>query len=100
MRITYSSNNSGGGWWLTDEDWHNLAAAGWDVHWEMLKWWLDALATKASKDFATPRDAVAEFERVTGQDADEEGCECCGPPHLFYYIDEAGEYHDLEEAEM
>lgn len=33
MRVRYSSNNSGGGWWLKDEDWQALAAAGWDVIW-------------------------------------------------------------------
>ena len=31
MKIVYSSNNSGGSWWLSDEDWKKLEAAGWNV---------------------------------------------------------------------
>lgn len=31
--LEYSSNNSGGDFWLKDEDWHALEAAGWVVHW-------------------------------------------------------------------
>ena len=33
MKVEYSSNNSGGGWWLKDEDWKALEAAGWKVEW-------------------------------------------------------------------
>lgn len=33
MKITYSSNNSGGSWWLTDKDWKALDKAGWHVIW-------------------------------------------------------------------
>jgi len=28
--------------------------------------------------------AIKEFEAITGEDADDEGCECCGQPHNFY----------------
>ena len=83
MKITYSSNNSGGSWWLSDEDWKNLEAAGWKVAWREPKY-LDALATSASKDFPSVEDAIREWEEVTGQYASDEGCECCGPPHSFY----------------
>lgn len=94
MRVTYSSNNSGGSWWLTDDDWRNLEAAGWDVQWKKDgERFLGALAMKASKDFGDPADAIAEFERITGQDASAEGCNCCGSPHSFEYTDDAGEYH-------
>jgi hypothetical protein len=31
--VEYSSNNSGGGWWLKDQDWRALEAAGWHVEW-------------------------------------------------------------------
>lgn len=31
--IEYRSNNSGGSWWLSDDDWLALEAAGWVVHW-------------------------------------------------------------------
>jgi len=33
MKVEYSSNNSGGAWWLKDEDWKALEAAGWKVVW-------------------------------------------------------------------
>jgi hypothetical protein len=101
VTVTYESNNSGGSWWLRDEDWHKLAAAGWAVDWEKDKTgplrkgerFLGALAMRASKDFADPREAIAEFERITGQDASDEGCNCCGPPHSFSYKDADGGYH-------
>lgn len=31
--ILYDSNNSGGSFWLTDENWRDLEAAGWHVEW-------------------------------------------------------------------
>lgn len=33
MKIEYRSNNSGGSWWLSDEQWLALEAAGWTVEW-------------------------------------------------------------------
>lgn len=105
MRVEYDSNNSGGGWWLKDEDWKALEAAGWDVEWEkgrkdirVLKAdadgrWLGALATKASKNFETPGEAMREFEKVTGQTVSDAGCSCCGPPHSFdWAVGEGREY--------
>ena len=50
---------------------------------------LDALAHEASKDCPTMADAVREWERITGEDASDEGCTCCGPPHTFS-TDEGG----------
>lgn len=88
MKIEYSSNNSGGGWWLSDENWKALEKAGWAVEWKKEKW-LGALATSASKDFPTVAEAIREFESVTAQDASDEGCNCCGPPHSFSW-DEGG----------
>jgi len=104
IKVDYSSNNSGGSWWLTDEDWLALEAAGWDVDWCKDKTgglggadedgrWLGALATSASKDFASMREAVEEWERVTSGNASDEGCNCCGEPHYFSGQDnETGEY--------
>lgn len=37
MYIEYESNNSGGSWWLEDEHWRALEAAGWKVLWVSLK---------------------------------------------------------------
>lgn len=104
VEVTYSSNNSGGSWWLSDTDWLALEQAGWDVAWvrdyadtRLAKGtdgrWLGALATSATRKGSNPSDVVAEWERITGQKASEEGCNCCGPPHSFNYTDEEGEYH-------
>jgi len=92
----YSSNNSGGTWWLKDEDWRKLEAAGWRVRWvkdgghPFLKpgedRWLGALATAAFKAFPSEDAARDEFEAITGQDANAEGCNCCGQPHNFYEV--------------
>lgn len=93
--IRYSSNNSGGYWWLSDEDWKNLEKAGWKVEWNRDikpssgslrsgERWLGALATDATREGLTLRGAIAEFEDITGQNADDEGCNCCGAPHYFY----------------
>lgn len=84
MIVEYSSNNSGGDWWLKDQDWKNLELNGWIVQWRN-KRWLDALATRASKEFEYPRDAMKEFEAITGQDVTDEGCNCCGAPHVFQW---------------
>lgn len=103
--VEYDSNNSGGGWWLKDEHWHALAAAGWEVDWfadadpnapfaSSYKdgRWLGALATKARRRGLSIRDAIDEFERVTGQDVSDEGCNCCGEPHSFTEYDSDDKY--------
>jgi hypothetical protein len=103
MKITYSSNNSGGGWWLKDEDWYKLEEAGWKIKWhkdQKGKWfkadaegrWLGALAGEASKNFKTVREAMEEFERITGQDVTDEGCNCCGAPHSFNWTKDGWQY--------
>lgn len=92
--IYYSANNSGGSWWLTDDDWYALERAGWKVEWyenETDPWgnqypdgrFLGALATKAIRYDVSMSDAISEWEDITGQDADEQGCSCCGGPHYF-----------------
>ena len=95
MKVEYGSNNSGGDWWLEDKDWFALEKAGWKVSWvkddpdaffhkEGQERWLGALATKAVREGLSLKEAVAEWETITGQSADREGCECCGRPHSFY----------------
>lgn len=116
--VKYDSNNSGGHWWLSDEDWDKLAAAGWNVHWnghggrrpessysdplapvkDVGERWLGARTGSAAKEFENPADAIAEFERVTGQDASAEGCNCCGPPHSFEYEDADGKHYASAEV--
>lgn len=95
----YSSNNSGGDWWLTDQNWRDLEAAGWRVDWyadREDKWgkgdrFLGALATSAEREGLSFRDAIAEWERVTGKEANALGCSCCGTPHSF--SSDEGDYY-------
>jgi len=54
--------------------------------------WLGALAKRAFKDFPSLKDAMEEFEKITGQDITDEGCNCCGPPHCFETHGENREY--------
>ena len=95
--LEYDSNNSGGSWWLSDENWFDLEEAGWKVNWKKDELdplfrhsirdgrWLGALATSASKEFNSEREGIAEWERITGQSERDNGCECCGPPHRFWF---------------
>lgn len=57
--------------------------------------WMGALATEASVERATMKEAIEEFERITGQDASAEGCNCCGAPHSF---SSDGEYASGEDV--
>lgn len=103
MYVEYSSNNSGGYWWLTDQDWKNLEAAGWEVQWVKdqedgifrkagEERWLGALATRAIRRDVSLRVAQAEFEDATGQYVDDTGCDCCGQPHYFSEYNDDGSY--------
>ena len=99
-RVEYRSNNSGGGWWLKDEDWKNLEAAGWEIDWikdqedsliSKGDRWLGALAKTATRRGLSLRDAAEEWEKVVNQSPLEAGCSCCGQPHDFTEYDESGE---------
>lgn len=117
ITVKYESNNSGGSWWLSTEIWEKLEEAGWIVHWieknkgstlsgvpessykEPLKPcpreggnWLGCEAKSAAKQFNTIQEAISEWEIITGQNAAEEGCNCC-PPHTFEWTDENGLSH-------
>lgn len=52
--------------------------------------WLGAYATSAAKRFDNPDDGVDEWERVSIQNASDEGCNCCGPPHSFTWESDDG----------
>lgn len=110
MKITYNSNNSGGGWWLKDKDWKALEKAGWKVDWfagqkrEYFKpdadgRWLGALATSASKNFKNIQEALEEFERITGQNVTDEGCNCCGAPHSFEWKKRGEKYNEYASGD-
>ena len=93
QEVTYSTNNSGGNFWLSDQDWINLENAGWEVEWIKDQTgrsgvkndrFMAALATSAIRRGLSERMAIAEWQDIVGQDPDEEGCPCCGGPHSFY----------------
>lgn len=44
---------------------------------------LDAAATAATIEADSMATAVRQWETVTGKDATDNGCGCCGPPHSF-----------------
>lgn len=101
--VEYSSNNSGGSWWLSDQNWKDLEAAGWEVQWvkdeegnifqeKGEERFLGALAWKAIRRDVSLRVAMAEFEDVTGEDPDASGCDCCGQPHYFGEYDDEGNW--------
>lgn len=81
--IRYSSNNSGGSFWLSEADWDALRDAGWEVD-EPGMW---GEPTGAYRFGVSMDEAIDEFDRVTRQYSDDEGCDCCGPPHNFYEED-------------
>lgn len=90
MKVEYSSNNSGGSFWLSDQNWRDLEAAGWTVEWCKERW-LGTLATRASREGLTLGAAIAEWEDVTGENSSDLGCSCCGTPHSFHFEGDNGE---------
>lgn len=100
--LTYSHNNSGGHWWLSDSDWEALAENGWKVDWYADREdsifgahedgrFLGALASGAEIDTDDPEKTIADWERITGENALSLGCNCCGAPHSFTYEGEKGD---------
>jgi len=73
MTVQFSENNSGGSWWLNEEQYQALRDGGWTVE-----------DHRATKEFNTLEEGVEEWERLTGEDSDTLGCECCGRPYQFY----------------
>jgi hypothetical protein len=102
--LSYSSNNSGGYWWLTDENWKAMERAGWSVEWMANQEtyggigldkdgrWLGALAKYATIETDDPEWTMFQWERITGQNRHDSGCSCCGQPHNFSYEDGKGGY--------
>lgn len=80
-------NNSGGGEiWLNSKDLAALRAAGWSYGGVLYD------GSPYEMRTALPLDAARdEFERLTGFDGFERGCDCCGPPFRFYEEEEESE---------
>ena len=49
--------------------------------------YLGSLTKEASKDFSSVKEALLEFQEITGQTVMNEGCNCCGAPHRFEWED-------------
>ena len=54
MYVEYESNNSGGSWWLKDEHWKALEAAGWKVQWANL----ENVYTECGRDYVREPDGT------------------------------------------
>jgi hypothetical protein len=99
--VCYYSNNSGGRDWLKDKDWDVLRKNGWELYGFNNTTYLpngdrkvitggfpkrvgEVTSPKyAYKYFDSIKEAMVEFEKLTGQDITDEGCNCCGAPHEF-----------------
>lgn len=86
--IEFSENNSGGEWWLSADQYDKLKAAGWEGEGVIPG---DRYGGRRMVRRGLSRKmAIAEWEDVTGEDAYEVGCECCGAPYGFYEYDDEG----------
>ena len=90
MKIQYRTNNSGGSYWLNKRHWDALVADGWRIHdngysREPHDATLDCESDGEDESFL---EAVTRWERATGMNASDEGCNCCGPPHTFQLADD------------
>ena len=99
VRVVFNENNSGGSWWLREEQYQKLFDAGWKPG----RWRygdegkgyggavkiivLDAVDAKLAERQAYDL-AITEWEHLTGENHNEVGCTCCGPPYQFYDWDE------------
>ena len=113
--VEYFSNNSGGSDWLGDKEWSALENAGWklfgfgdfvykDGDYDL---GIDGLPKRqdesarddrpryAFKLFDNISEAIGEFEKLTGEDVSDEGCNCCGAPHSFSWPGGYGSGEDL-----
>lgn len=88
-KVEYFSNNSGGNDWLDDSQWQKLRDGGWKTYGFSET---DTRMKYASKEFSTIREAIEEWESLTGEDARDLGCSCCGPPHQFEFENDNGDF--------
>lgn len=111
--VRYSTNNSGGSDWLRVKDWEALEKSGWRTYGfgnfeydskgnEILdaEGYPKFIGRKERriygyKKFDSIQEALEEFEKLTGQDVSDEGCNCCGAPHNFNWGDNYSSGSDL-----
>lgn len=78
--VEFSENNSGGSWWLSQSDYAALEEAGW----EMGRRSYDGSIRGATRRGLSDDAAIEEWARITGENPDATGCECCGEPFHFF----------------
>lgn len=99
--IQFYENNSGGGRWLTPKQWNDLEKAGWRLgqcetfvyneqgNYRMDKAGIPVMSgqtvnpTSAFKQFPSIELAIEQWALITGEDPEEQGCNCCGHPYEF-----------------
>jgi hypothetical protein len=102
-KYEFDENNSGGSWWLGKKEYDNLLANGWEYEAseydlehgydkkgmfgddEVPYGWRHSL----TKSFNSMREAIEDWEKLTGQDFFDPGCACCGAP---FSMSAKGEY--------
>lgn len=83
--VEYSSNNSGGVDWVTPEMWDKLIEAGWIVDTKF-----GGRIYSVNRHGLSLRDAIVEWQTLTGLDPAAVGCNCCGVPHRFMELNDEG----------
>lgn len=98
MRVQFYENNSGGRRWLKEPQWAALRDAGWTLfvmEWRGKKVGDDLTPERVemhdghdapyalSPEVKSVRSAIKQWEDLTEQESDEEGCNCCGNPYNF-----------------
>lgn len=90
FRVFFSESNSGGRYRLDISHYNALADVRWDVDPPVKgERYSHRTATKvfrAKTRGNAVRNARREFTIVTGFNAEDPGCSCCGPPFQFYLI--------------
>jgi hypothetical protein len=90
MLYTFSENNSGGSWWLERADYDALRAAGWQepvaIDGPFAAYFDEPGVPYAWRhgwtlECESIRAAVENWEKATGREFFEQGCNCCGAPY-------------------
>ena len=85
-KTTIHLNNSGGSDWLSDQNLLDLQSKGWKMGDHKRRWGPRAGYPYQISRLLPEREALAEFEDVTGYTGYERGCDCCGSP--FWWDEE------------
>lgn len=80
VTVEFRHTNNGGHWWLSEDDWADLADAGWTV----------SRDTNTAKIHAGDVEAaIAHWaETLPHFNPEDRGCECCSEPFIFTVINE------------